>query len=131
MGEKNETPNHRGNNSGFDDGSVRHSQFCRDNPDVGPDVAWIRSGSRGNDLGCFKEEGLEVNYKFEDDRSNVLAAFARGNIEVNMRTVVEHQGRPRDELTPGVIIGTIDESVGGGDHRTNQDLGQRARTHPG
>jgi NitT/TauT family transport system substrate-binding protein len=30
-----------------------------------------------------------------------------------MRTVGEHQGRPRDASTPGVIIGTIDESVGG------------------
>ena len=66
-----------------------------------------------NDLGCFKEEGLEVDYKFEDDRSNVMAAYARGDIEVDMRTVGEHQGRPRDESTPGVIIGTIDESVGG------------------
>lgn len=66
-----------------------------------------------NDLGCFKEEGLEVDYKFEDDRSNVLAAYAHGDIDVDMRTVGEHQGRPRDASTPGVIIGTIDESVGG------------------
>ena len=66
-----------------------------------------------NDLGCFKEEGLEVDYKFEDDRTNVLAAYTRGDIEVDMRTVGEHQGRPRDPDTPGVIIGTIDESVGG------------------
>lgn len=66
-----------------------------------------------NDLGCFKEAGLEVDYKFEDDRTNVLAAYARGDIEVDMRTVGEHQGRPRDAETPGVIIGTIDESVGG------------------
>jgi NitT/TauT family transport system substrate-binding protein len=66
-----------------------------------------------NDLGCFKEEGLEVDYKFEDDRSNVMAAYARGDIDVDMRTVGEHQGRPRDASTPGVIIGTIDESVGG------------------
>lgn len=66
-----------------------------------------------NDLGCFKEEGLEVDYKFEDDRTNVLAAYARGDIEVDMRTVGEHQGRPRDADTPGVIIGVIDESVGG------------------
>jgi NitT/TauT family transport system substrate-binding protein len=66
-----------------------------------------------NDIGCFKDEGLEVDYKFEDDRTNVLAAYARGDIEVDMRTVGEHQGRPRDAATPGVIIGTIDESVGG------------------
>lgn len=66
-----------------------------------------------NDMGCFKDEGLEVDYKFEDDRSNVMAAYARGDIEVDMRTVGEHQGRPRDATTPGIIIGTIDESVGG------------------
>ncbi len=66
-----------------------------------------------NDMGCFKAEGLEVDYKFEDDRGNVMAAYARGDIDVDMRTVGEHQGRPRDEKTPGVIIGTIDESVGG------------------
>ena len=34
-----------------------------------------------NDLGCFKDEGLVVDYKFEDDRSNVMAAYARGDIE--------------------------------------------------
>jgi NitT/TauT family transport system substrate-binding protein len=42
-----------------------------------------------------------------------MAAYARGDIDVDMRTVGEHQGRPRDASTPGVIIGTIDESVGG------------------
>lgn len=65
------------------------------------------------DLGYFKEEGLEVDIKFEDDRANVMAAMARGDIEADMRTVGEHQGRPRDENTPGVIIGTIDQSLGG------------------
>jgi NitT/TauT family transport system substrate-binding protein len=65
------------------------------------------------DKGYFKELGLEVELKFEDDRSNVMAAYARGDIEADMRTVGEHQGRPRDEKTPGVIIGTIDKSVGG------------------
>lgn len=64
-------------------------------------------------LGYYEEEGLTVDFKFEDDRSNVLAAYARGDIEVDMRTVGEHQGRPRDPSTPGVIIGTIDVSVGG------------------
>jgi NitT/TauT family transport system substrate-binding protein len=66
-----------------------------------------------NDLGCFQKNNLEVTYKFEDDRANVMAAYARGDIEVDMRTVGEHQGRPRDANTPGIIIGTIDESVGG------------------
>ena len=65
------------------------------------------------DKGYFKELGLTVDMKFEDDRANVMAAMMRGDIEVDMRTVGEHQGRPRDETTPGVIIGTIDKSVGG------------------
>jgi NitT/TauT family transport system substrate-binding protein len=66
-----------------------------------------------NDLGYFKEEGITIDMKFEDDRSNVMAAYARGDIEVDMRTVGEHQGRPRDASTPGIIIGTIDKSLGG------------------
>jgi NitT/TauT family transport system substrate-binding protein len=65
------------------------------------------------DKGYFKDLGLTVDLRFEDDRSNVLAAYARGDIEADMRTVGEHQGRPRDETTPGIIIGTIDKSVGG------------------
>lgn len=65
------------------------------------------------DLGYFAEEGLEVDLRFEDDRSNVLAAMERGDIEADMRTVGEHQGRPRVDETPGTIIGTIDISVGG------------------
>jgi NitT/TauT family transport system substrate-binding protein len=65
------------------------------------------------DKGYFKDLGLSVDMRFEDDRSNVMAAYARGDIEVDMRTVGEHQGRPRDASTPGIIIGTIDKSVGG------------------
>ncbi len=65
------------------------------------------------DLGYFKEAGIDVDIRFEDDRTNVLAAMAKGEIEVDMRTVGEHQGRPRDDKTPGIIIGTIDESLGG------------------
>ncbi len=65
------------------------------------------------DMGYFKDQGLEVDIRFEDDRSNVLAAMARGDIDVDMRTVGEHQGRPRDAKTAGIIIGTIDKSVGG------------------
>jgi NitT/TauT family transport system substrate-binding protein len=65
------------------------------------------------DMGYFKDQGLEVDFRFEDDRSNVLAAMSRGDIDIDMRTVGEHQGRPRTETTPGVIIGTIDKSLGG------------------
>ena len=61
---------------------------------------------------CFAQRGLDVSIRFEDDLANVMAAMARGDIEVQMRSVGEYQGRPRDKDTPGVIIGIIDESVG-------------------
>jgi NitT/TauT family transport system substrate-binding protein len=65
------------------------------------------------DLGYFKSLGIDVDIKFEDERPNVMAAMARGDIEMDMRTVGEYQGKPRDAKTPGVIIGTIDQSLGG------------------
>jgi NitT/TauT family transport system substrate-binding protein len=65
------------------------------------------------DLGYFKSMGLNVDIKFDDERADVMAAMARGDIEMDLRTVGEYQGRPRDANTPGVIIGTIDESLGG------------------
>lgn len=78
------------------------------------------------DLGYYAEEGLSVDFRFEDDRSNVLAAMARGDIEVDMRTVGEHQGRPRVEATPGTIIGTIDLSVGGDGVLVDGSIGEVA-----
>jgi NitT/TauT family transport system substrate-binding protein len=65
------------------------------------------------DLGCYEEEGVALDFRFEDDRANVMAAMERGDIDADMRTVGEHQGRPRVPETPGTIIGTIDISVGG------------------
>jgi NitT/TauT family transport system substrate-binding protein len=65
------------------------------------------------DLGCYEEEGVTLDFRFEDDRTNVMAAMERGDIDADMRTVGEHQGRPRVPETPGTIIGTIDVSVGG------------------
>jgi NitT/TauT family transport system substrate-binding protein len=65
------------------------------------------------DLGCYEEEGVTLDFRFEDDRANVMAAMERGDIDADMRTVGEHQGRPRAPETPGTIIGTIDISVGG------------------
>ncbi len=64
------------------------------------------------DLGYFDRLGLDVSIKFEDERPNVMAAMAHGDIEMDMRSIGEYQGRPRDANTPGVVIGTIDESVG-------------------
>ncbi len=66
-----------------------------------------------NDLGYFKSANLSVDIKFDDERADVMAAMARGDIEMDLRTVGEYQGRPRDANTAGVIIGTIDESLGG------------------
>jgi NitT/TauT family transport system substrate-binding protein len=65
------------------------------------------------DLGCYEAEGVSLDFRFEDDRANVMAAMERGDIDADMRTVGEHQGRPRVPGTPGTIIGTIDISVGG------------------
>lgn len=65
------------------------------------------------DLGCYEAEGISLDLRFEDDRANVMAAMERGDIDADMRTVGEHQGRPRVPETPGTIIGTIDISVGG------------------
>jgi NitT/TauT family transport system substrate-binding protein len=65
------------------------------------------------DLGCYEEEGVSLDFRFEDDRANVMAAMERGDIDADMRTVGEHQGRPRVPETPGIIIGTIDISLGG------------------
>jgi NitT/TauT family transport system substrate-binding protein len=64
------------------------------------------------DKGYFKALGVDVNIKFEDERPNVMAAMDRKDIEMDMRTVGEYQGKPRDAKTPGVIIGTIDQSLG-------------------
>lgn len=66
-----------------------------------------------SDLGYFKAFGLDVELKFDDERADVMAAMDRGDIEMDMRTVGEYQGRPRKADTPGVLIGTIDESLGG------------------
>jgi NitT/TauT family transport system substrate-binding protein len=80
------------------------------------------------DLGYYEEEGLEVDFRFEDDRANVMAAMERGDIDADMRTVGEHQGAPRTDETTGTIIGTIDLSLGGdgvlvaGDVETVEDL---------
>ncbi|MFQ5784133.1 MAG: ABC transporter substrate-binding protein [Alphaproteobacteria bacterium] len=66
-----------------------------------------------NELGYFKEQGLTVKEIIDDDRSNALAAMARGDIDCYFRSVGEYQGRPRTPETQGIIIGTIDVSDGG------------------
>lgn len=65
------------------------------------------------DLGYFEQEGIKVEMSLDDQRSDVMAAMERGDIEMEMRTLGEYQGRPRTRQSAGVIIGTIDESRGG------------------
>ncbi|MCB8883122.1 ABC transporter substrate-binding protein [Acidisoma cellulosilytica] len=66
-----------------------------------------------SDLGYFKALGLKVSVKVDDEQSDALAGIERGDIDVDMRTVDDYQRRPRTPTTPGVMIGTIDESDGG------------------
>lgn len=65
------------------------------------------------DLGYYKKLGLDVQVKFDDEKSDVMAAIARHDIDMELRTVDDYESRPRKTGTPGVIIGTIDESRGG------------------
>lgn len=78
------------------------------------------------ELGYFAEEGLEVSEVFDDDRGNVLPALERGDIQCDMRTVGEHQGRPRTPETQGTIIGTIDVSLGGDGVLVDGSIGSMA-----
>lgn len=65
------------------------------------------------DLGYYKKLRLDVQVKFDDEKADVMAAMARHDIEMELRTVDDYESRPRKPSTPGVIIATIDESRGG------------------
>lgn len=62
--------------------------------------------------GYFAEEELTVTWSFDNDRANVLPALETGAIDCTMRTIGESMARPRTPETSGVIIGTIDISIG-------------------
>jgi NitT/TauT family transport system substrate-binding protein len=66
-----------------------------------------------NELGFFKDEGITVDEILDDDQANAMAAMERGDIDCYLRTVGEYQGLGRTKATQGVIIGTIDLSLGG------------------
>lgn len=66
-----------------------------------------------DDLGYFKEEGIEVEYIFDDDLQVQLAAMDAGQINCNSRTIGEYQSRPRTADTKGIIIAAEDLSLGG------------------
>jgi NitT/TauT family transport system substrate-binding protein len=76
---------------------------------------WVGFGPvhLANELGYFKEEGIEVAEILDDDMPNAIAAMERGDIDCYLRTVGEYQGLRRRKDTQGVIIGTIDLSTGG------------------
>jgi NitT/TauT family transport system substrate-binding protein len=76
---------------------------------------WVGFGPvhLANELGYFKEEGIEVEEILDDDMPNAVAAMERGDIDCYLRTVGEYQGLGRRKDTQGIIIGTIDLSTGG------------------
>jgi NitT/TauT family transport system substrate-binding protein len=63
-------------------------------------------------MGYFKEEGLEVETVFDNDRANVLPGLEIGDIDCTMRTIGEHMSRPLAADSNLVVIGVIDVSVG-------------------
>jgi NitT/TauT family transport system substrate-binding protein len=76
---------------------------------------WVGFGPvhLANELGYFREEGIEVTEILDDDMPNGIAAMERGDIDCYLRTVGEYQGLGRRKETQGTIIGTIDLSTGG------------------
>jgi NitT/TauT family transport system substrate-binding protein len=76
---------------------------------------WVGFGPvhLANELGYFKDEGIEVEEILDDDMPNAVAAMERGDIDCYLRTVGEYQGLGRRKETQGIIIGTIDLSTGG------------------
>jgi NitT/TauT family transport system substrate-binding protein len=76
---------------------------------------WVGFGPvhLANELGYFREEGIEVMEILDDDMPNGVAAMERGDIDCYLRTVGEYQGLGRRKETQGTIIGTIDLSTGG------------------
>ena len=70
---------------------------------------WVGFGPvhLANELGYFKDEGIEVEEILDDDMPNGVAAMERGDIDCYLRTVGEYQGLGRTKDTKGQIIGTI------------------------
>jgi NitT/TauT family transport system substrate-binding protein len=75
------------------------------------------------ELGYFKDEGIEVVEILDDDMPNAVAAMERGDIDCYLRTVGEFQGLGRRKDTQGIIIGTIDLSVGGDGWAADRSIG--------
>ena len=65
------------------------------------------------ELGYFKDEGIEVELIHEDDIQVQTAAMEAGHLNCNSRTIGEYQSRPRTKETKGVVIAAMDISLGG------------------
>jgi len=85
---------------------------------------WVGFGPvhLANELGYFKDEGIEVEEILDDDMPNAMAAMERGDIDCYLRTVGEYQGLGRTKDTQGIIIGTIDLSQGGDGWAADQSI---------
>ena len=85
---------------------------------------WVGFGPvhLANELGYFKDEGIEVEEILDDDMPNAVAAMERGDIDCYLRTVGEYQGLGRTKDTQGIIIGTIDLSQGGDGWAADQSI---------
>ena len=85
---------------------------------------WVGFGPvhLANELGYFKDEGIEVEEILDDDMPNAVAAMERGDIDCYLRTVGEYQGLGRTKDTQGIIIGTIDLSLGGDGWAADQSI---------
>ena len=65
-----------------------------------------------NEMGYFKEEGIEFEAVFDNDRANVYPALETGDVNCTMRTIGEHMSRPLTVDSNFVVIGVVDVSVG-------------------
>src|ERR1044072_752294 len=85
---------------------------------------WVGFGPvhLANELGYFKDEGIEVEEIIDDDMPNAMAAMERGDVDCYLRTVGEYQGLGRTKDTQGIIIGTIDLSTGGDGWAADQSI---------
>jgi NitT/TauT family transport system substrate-binding protein len=64
-------------------------------------------------LGLFDADAVSVEVRIEPDGARARAAMARGEADVDLRTIGALRGGTPGESVPGVVIGTIDRSSGG------------------